>query len=417
MSLIERIHPYQLLFAACVGVTYLNNYELTFAVWTLTLLFTIKQKYSVTILKFCACFAAIYAIATVSAFFNEHTGYNYFRDASYLVKPVLGLLIGYQLCKNDKFRALETVVYTGLLIAIIHLSIIFYSVVAYRIINIHVLREFGGYFSDFEVYAILLLIFAKEFELQFTQKGRWLLLLLIGFSMFLYLSRTNFLQLIIIYFALKGYFRPTPRTFKTMGSLILITLIGYTIIYNMHLERDGKGIEAFLYKIKNAPIEAFKTKINEDDYEDFNDNYRSFENIITVRQVSNEGFWGVLFGKGMGATVDVGREMWTNDGEYIRYVPTLHNGFMTVFLKAGLLGIVFNLLFIILLCRPRKPVDSLTQNLNLMLIGTGVFLILANWVLLGLYLKIDNKSILIGYFLCYVETLRKKHKLSNVETV
>ena len=30
----------------------------------------------------------------------------------------------------------------------------------------------------------------------------------------------------------------------------------------MHLNRNGKGVETLLYKIKNAPIEAFKTKIN-----------------------------------------------------------------------------------------------------------------------------------------------------------
>jgi hypothetical protein len=361
------------------------------------------------------CFVGIFVIAFIVAFFRDQNTYNYIRDITYLVKPILGLLVGYQLCRSHDIKPFQTILYTGLLISSIHLFIIFYSAIAYRIINIHDLRFYGGYFGDFEFYALLIAIFNKELEVPLTKKAKRYILLVIGLSAFFYLSRINFIQFAILYLVMKGYFRLTTRNIIVMGSMLVVLGAGYSIIYNMHLTRNGKGVEAFLYKIKNAPIEAFKTKINKDDYEDFNDNYRSYENLVTVRQVAYEGTSAILFGKGMGATIDLGMEIWTNDLEFIRYIPVLHNGLMTVYLKSGFVGVFLNLAFLYFLYRQRKSDIPLVQNINLFLMGTAIYLLFANWVLLGLYLKTDSKSIIIGFILCYKEIVTRKYLASNAE--
>ena len=407
--------PYQILFALCVLVTYLNIYELTFLVWAITLAISFRKRYSVTIFKYVMCFVGIFVIAFIVAFFRDQNTYNYIRDITYLVKPILGLLVGYQLCRSHDIKPFQTILYTGLLISSIHLFIIFYSAIAYRIINIHDLRFYGGYFGDFEFYALLIAIFNKELEVPLTKKAKRYILLVIGLSAFFYLSRINFIQFAILYLVMKGYFRLTTRNIIVMGSMLVVLGAGYSIIYNMHLTRNGKGVEAFLYKIKNAPIEAFKTKINKDDYEDFNDNYRSYENLVTVRQVAYEGTSAILFGKGMGATIDLGMEIWTNDLEFIRYIPVLHNGLMTVYLKSGFVGVFLNLAFLYFLYRQRKSDIPLVQNINLFLMGTAIYLLFANWVLLGLYLKTDSKSIIIGFILCYKEIVTRKYLASNAE--
>lgn len=406
---------YQVLFALCIGVAYLDIYELTFSVWLFAFLISIRKKYSLTIVKYIACFAAIFAIALFVSFFREFRVYNFFRDISYLVKPILGLLVGYQLCRNLQIKPFYTIIYTGLMIAIIHMIIIFFSAIQHNILNVHELRHFAGYFSDFEIYALVVLVFSKAFEIELSPQKKWLIIAVIGVSSFLYLSRTNFIQFIILYLALKGYFKITKRALIVMTMVVLSSLAGYAIIYNMTLTRNGRGLEAFLYKIKNAPIEAFKTKVDQYDWQDFNDNYRSFETQTTIKQVSYEGTQSVLFGKGMGATIDIGRPMWSNDGGFIRYIPTLHNGFMTVFLKAGIIGVLFNLLFIFYLSRQKKSDILMVKNINLLFVGTAIFLLIANWVLLGLYLKIDNKAIVIGFILCYKEMLIKQQRL-NIST-
>ncbi|MBC8883674.1 hypothetical protein H9X57_10765 [Flavobacterium piscinae] len=104
---------------------------------------------------------------------------------------------------------------------------------------------------------------------------------------------------------MKGYFVPNRRNATILFSLVLAGLVAYSAILYYNPKRNGKGIEAFLYKVKIAPTEPFKTKINTEDYKDFNDNYRSVENINTYRQMRNDGAFSVLFGKGLGSKVDL----------------------------------------------------------------------------------------------------------------
>ncbi|MEN3323817.1 hypothetical protein VP395_08770 [Mariniflexile soesokkakense] len=212
---------------------------------------------------------------------------------------------------------------------------------------------------------------------------------------------------------MKGYFELNIKSIKVISFFLVLGLLGYAAIYHSNPVRQGKGIEGFLYKIKMAPIEAFKTKINKDDWKDFNDNYRSFENILTVRQVTSKGYLTILFGEGIGSTIDIGREVWTNDGSLVRYAPILHNSYMTIFLKSGLIGVFLTFAFIYLLFRQKKSEHLVINSINYLLIGSAVFLILSNWVFMGLYLKLDNKSIFLGFLLCYKELIiKEKLKLS-----
>jgi hypothetical protein len=408
---ITKDFPYQFLFALCVGVTYINIYELTFAVWLLAIVLTIKNKYSFTLLRYILPHFFILVIAFFSFFFYDNTIYDAIRDVTYLTKPIIGFIVGYQLCNSYNCKPYHTIIYTGFSIALIHFGILGYNVVVHRITQMHELRHLAGYFSDFEVYSLILVQFHKQLNINLTQKRFWLLLLIIGISSFLYLSRTNFIQYGVLFFAMKGYLNFNKRAVKVILISVFVSSIGYAFIYNTNPQRNGKGIEALLYKIKNAPIEPFKTKINKDDYEDFNDNYRSYENIIAVRQVSIEGISGILIGKGLGSSIDIGRKMLTNDGTFVRLEPILHNGYMTVFLKSGLVGVFFMIYFLYHLFKQNKSNLESIKRLNLLLIGTALFLIISNWVLLGLFLKLDNKSILIGFLLCFKELTLKQHQL------
>lgn len=405
---ISKNLPYQILFGLCIGVTYFNIYELTFAVWIFTIAITYKKSYSFALLKYISYFVAILGIASISSFFYENSLYESIRDVTYLIKPIIGLLVGYQLCKNYEIKPFETIIYTGVAVAIVHLTIIFHSILIYRILNIHALRQRAGYFSDFEVYSLIIAMFHKQFAIVFTKQRFVLIIVILGVSSFLYLSRTNIIQFVLFYIAMKGYFSLNKKSILIFSLFVAFTLTGYTIIYNMNLSRNGKGIEALLFKIKNAPIEPFKTKVDIDDWQDFNDNYRSFENIRTVKQVSNQGTSAIIFGKGLGATMNIGRKMPTNEGTFVRKQAILHNGFMTVFLKSGLVGVFFLILSLYYLCKREKSNINIVNQTNLVLFSTGLFLIIANWVLLGLYLKLDNKAVIIGFLMCYREMVIRK---------
>lgn len=412
---ISKDFLYQILFAICILVTYLNNYELTFVVWIAVIMFTIKKKYSLTVLQYIFPYIAILIVAFIAWFNYDNTVYEVIRDVTYLLKPILGIVVGYHLCRNANMKVIQTIIYVGLIIALIHLWIIFYTAFVHRVLNIHELRKFAGYFSDFEVYSLVLAIFHKKFNVVFSKQKFYFIVLTIGLSSFLYLSRANFIQAVLFYMVLKGYFILNKRTIIILISFFSAVIIGYTLIYNMNLSRNGKGLEALLYKIKNAPVEAFKSKVDKDNWQDFNDNYRAYENMRTINVVESGGFWAMVRGKGLGSDIQLGQKLYTNDGTVLTKVSILHNAFMTVFLKSGFIGIFFMFYFLRLLLKQRKTKDEYINQLQRILFATAIYLIFDNWVLLGLYLKTESKSVVIGFILCYIEYQIKKQKALEIE--
>jgi hypothetical protein len=409
---INKQNLYPLLFGLCVGVPYLNNYELTFLIWSFAGFITIQRKYSLSILKQVFCFSLILMIAFFSSFFNSFENYAFIRDVTYLLKPVIGLLVGYQLCKNHIIKPFDTAIKVGVLLAIIHIGIVGYGFAFKGFSNIHQIRSYSGYFSDYEVYVIIMVLFAKELGVTLSQRQFYIFLTLLGFSSLLYLSRTNFIQFVILFFAIKGLFVPSKKRLIGLVSFLLAGLLFYSAILYYNPKRNAKGIEAFLYKVKIAPTEPFKTKVNKEDYIDFNDNYRSVENIHTLRQMRTEGNFTILFGKGLGSTVDLNRKVWLGDSE-LRHISVLHNGFMTIYLKSGIVGVFILLVTILLLFRFQKVTNPIGQRINYLLTGTAIFLLISYWVFMGFYFKADTKAILIGLLLAYAERLSKTYEVTE----
>jgi hypothetical protein len=79
-----------------------------------------------------------------------------------------------------------------------------------------------------------------------------------------------------------------------------------------------------------------------------------------------------------------------------------------MFLKSGLIGVFLCFWFIYVLFKNEKATDKTVININYLLVGSALFLILSNWVFMGVYLKLDNKSIFLGFLLCYKELFLKE---------
>lgn len=403
---LPKRYLYQFLFALSMIVPMWNNYELTFAVWVLVFLLTVSKNYSFQILKYASFFVAIFTIAFVVMLTRDYPNYYIIRDITYMIKPILGTFIGYQLCKYNFKHAFETMAVTGVLMGIIHLVTIVYAVVILHATSMNLIRLRSGFFSDFEVYAFVILVFHKRFAIDFSQKKIFWFTVIVGLSSFAYFARTNYIQFLILLLAMKGFLKINRTSLTVIGLIVLFIAASYSAILYINPKRGGPGIETMLYKIKIAPQEAFKTKINAEDWKDFNDNYRSYENIHTVKQMTRNGTATTAFGAGLGSRIDLKREVWLGD-MFLRYISILHNGFMTIFLKSGLLGVLIYIGSILFLFRPVKSNNPILANIGLLLVGTGVFLFFSNWVFLGVYNLLDNKSILIAFLFCYIEMARK----------
>ncbi|MGV1011218.1 MAG: O-antigen ligase family protein [Flavobacterium sp.] len=397
----------QILFIICVVVPFFNIYELSFTVWMFAIALTLKKNYSLEFIKYFSLFFVILLLAIFVGFYYEYRLYFVIRDITYILKPITGLLLGYQLFSKHIKNPFQFIVYAGVSTAIYHLILVNYGIFIGGAKNVREIREYGGYFNDFEVYTLVILLFKNQFNLGFSRKKNSIFLIILAVSSFFYLARTNFIQFIILVIALKGIFVLNRRAIIVIGTTLILVVVGYAAIYYYNPIRNGKGVDEFLYKIKMAPAEAFSTKINRDDWKQFNDNYRSYENIRTVQQLSyNES---LIFGEGIGSQVDLKQKVFLGDMQ-LRFISILHNGYMTVLLKSGLLGLGIYLLSIFFFFRKNNEPTEALKNIHYLFIGTGVFLIVSNWVFMGFYNLIDTKSLLIGFLFAYKNDLKKQLK-------
>ena len=388
----------------CVIVPFFNNYELSFLVWLIASILTIKNKYSTSFLKYLSYFIAIFCLAFFVGLFFNYKLYFIIRDITYLLKPIFGLILGYQLFHNKTKNPFQFIVYAGVAIASYHLFLVVWGILFEGARNVAQIREQGGYFNDFEVYTLIILLFHKQFQLNFTKQKTRIFIGILALSSFFYLARTNFIQFVILFMAMKNWLVLNKRSITILTSLLVFSVVGYAAIYNYNPKRGGSGLDEFLYKIKLIPLEAFATKINRNDWKDFHDHYRSYENVRTVEQLSHNDTY--LLGEGMGSQVDLKQKVFLGDME-LRHISILHNGYMTVFLKSGIPGLLVLFGSIFFFFKKFNSYSEIDTKINLLFLGTGVFLIFSYWVFLGFYNLIDTKTLLIGYLFAYKNHIQK----------
>jgi hypothetical protein len=398
---------YQILYMICVIVPFFNNYELSFLVWLMASLFTIKNKYSVPFLKYLSYFILIFCLSFFVGLFFNYKLYFVIRDITYLLKPVFGLILGYQLFYDKTKNPFQFIVYAGVAIASYHLFLVAWGIVIEGARNVSQIRDHGGFFNDFEVYTLIILLFHKQFKLNFTKQKTRIFISILAISSFFYLARTNFIQFVILFMAMKNWLVFNKRSITILSALFVFSVLSYAAIYNYNPKRGGSGLDEFLYKIKLIPLEAFATKINRNDWKDFHDHYRSYENVRTVEQLSHNN--NLLFGEGMGSQVDLKQKVYLGDME-LRHISILHNGYMTVFLKSGIPGLIILCGSIFFFFKKFNSYSVIDTKINLLFLGTGVFLIFSYWVFLGFYNLIDTKTLLIGYLFAYKNHIQNENK-------
>ncbi|MCU0350599.1 MAG: hypothetical protein MUF43_07190, partial [Flavobacterium sp.] len=224
---VDKNTIYTFLFLLCVGVPYLNNYELTFAVWTFTTAISLRKSYNKYLLYQLLFFSTVLIIATVSAFFHDFKSYDFIRDFTYIIKPILGLLVGYQLARGYLRNPIKTLIVSGFYLAILHLIAVGITILFIGFRDMHLLRFYAGYFSDFEIYALILLWFSNKFQVEFSRRQKVFMLLILLASTFFYLSRINFIQAGILFFALKGFFTLNKRLILVVATGLILVVGGY----------------------------------------------------------------------------------------------------------------------------------------------------------------------------------------------
>jgi O-Antigen ligase len=133
--------------------------------------------------------------------------------------------------------------------------------------------------------------------------------------------------------------RFTPRRVRNYTVFLLGAAFLLALASSMfHSDKVGVLLEAFVQKTANTSSEvdvhSYET------YQDINNNWRGFEAARAAKTYADFGGLDKLVGSGFGTMVDLGFAMKLgNTGESFEFVPLLHNGYMELLVKTGLLGL------------------------------------------------------------------------------
>lgn len=265
----------------------------------------------------------------------DHFGaYRFFRDAFYYVCPFLYWTLGFEFGKAIKD---EDSYWTTLFLASIAaaISVLFYGLIIQS--GFTSLRTFPA--NELTIFAVILYLF-KPNHWYWPENHRGLFHIAVLADLIvivLSLSRTTIICLLImlIIFALKNI----KNFMKVAGAIACFIAFAYVITLFLPVGT----VTQYLDKIQNTFNEVSAGRSSWSDA-DINENWRGYE-VYRAQVALSDGSAGQqLFGFGFGYQLDMGGQSLLVTDDPVG-IPYLHNGYMSVLLKCGIVGLALLIVF------------------------------------------------------------------------
>lgn len=355
-------------------------------------------------LKIIAPVLLLFLLGFIGTIFNSYPIYGFIKDIFHFSKPIVGLLIGFLFYKkiNNFNLFIKTIVYCGLASAIIHFLVLIFMGNIFSG-SVDAIREFGK--DNFlELFALFFLLSYSYFQKEYLLKSRLLtrvIVFILLVSNVLYFSRTMIVVALVLLLSIYGYTVLNKKTIRFLGLFITAIALFYGYLYTVKIERNKPGMEGFLFKVKIAPAELFKTKIDRENHKDLWDHWRGYEakRAYALMQENPSSF---VFGTGFGSLVNLKfKAPLTGEKEGIRYISELHNGYMYVFYKTGSIGIIILFLFFGTLYLALYRKHNNKRMILVFISGIGLVYVFTSLTITGIYNGRDVIIFILGGLLYF----------------
>lgn len=295
-------------------------------------------------------------VACGVVFAGTNTNYEVLKDLWYVLKiaiiVMLGILIGFAESPDPRWLRI-TAIYAA--IALI-LEIILYSVTS-------VSSQTFGFIPPFApVFAVIVYIRSASSQLTKYRTLKWMLTFLILAVLVLTQSRTTWVISVVTWVGAGGTFRSKAKMALSAAALAAAVMVTAPLLPQF----DAQNI-TFLGKIQNSLTElSFTTDY---DMSQITTNWRGFEAARAYETWRTGSVGQQIFGHGMGAATDIGFYYDLSEDYSVRYLPILHNGYLMVLVKYGILGVALFVAFMaspfFLFTRTDDLHTKLVQNIGL----------------------------------------------------
>lgn len=365
-----------------------------------------------------AILALMVLIGSLSTLMKEYEPFDILRDFLHFSKPALLMLAGYLLLRkiNDVNFFFRAIVYISVVFAIKHLIVL--GITEYEKGTIEELRRLAGAGNFTEAMGfVFLIIFFKQKVLNITKATKLVFISIIFVSIVFYFSRTMLFAIGILLLSVYGYTILSRKAFEysVLGVVVAALLFGY--LWTLDLKPEAKGVENFLYKIRNAPAEVFTTPTDYDpnNHKEIFDHWRAYEAHRALSQMKENQF-SYVAGRGFGSLVDLGFKAPIGGEDGLRYIPHLHNGYVYVILKSGFLGLFLYLLILYSIYRMGyKKTESLhVKKINRMISGLGTYYLLSTFVIAGMYNLQEISLVILGCLYALSSKLERETQVNEI---
>jgi hypothetical protein len=346
----------------------------------------------------------IICIGVFTAIFNKPNAYNFIRDLLYFIKPVMLILLGYFISRliNDWKIIFKALIYLGVGYALYHiLHTLFFT--DFSTATVSKIRAVNGLSNIIEIFAIALIVLGNKFpkyNVFLKKRTKHIVLFLLITSFILYFSRTMFVGLVFLILGVLNYLKLNKKGIKYLVLLLVVFIGLYSYLYSVKIDRDGGALESFLYKIKIAPSEIFSPRFNFNNHAELWDHWRAYEAYCAINGL-NEDPINYIGGKGIGAQIDLKFLAPISSEGNTRYIPILHNGYVFILYKTGIIGLLLYLFFLFsLYFQAYKKTKKLENKIYGNLVSaTSLYLMFSSLIITGLYNQQEETVMILGMFL------------------
>lgn len=300
--------------------------------------------------------------------------YYFFRDIIYFIQPTIFIVIGFYLYKEiNSFKCfLQIIVITSTCISLYNMSYILTNPEIFFQLGIGSRYEYNLSNSS-ALLSFVILNYTKKNRYHLFKKYIKLTFIYIAiFSIIISFSRTFYTLLLIT--LIIPYISRNRMVFIMYGASILLVL--FIIFGGLLTEMKGGGNQGttFKSKVMHSLDEMIVRSYNS--HTEINQNWRGYEAYLGLSKYYEGGVYELIFGQGYGAVVIT--PFWVFHGEKLNVLPIFHNGYITIILKSGLVGLFSFFLFLYTLLKVSFKVikeKNHQRQLAGMLLQSSVFII------------------------------------------
>ncbi|HET8886891.1 MAG TPA: hypothetical protein VFM70_11130 [Salinimicrobium sp.] len=277
------------------------------------------------------------------------------------------------------------------------------------------IRQQLGTASYLIIISLILLILSEKYSIEiFPKRIRNGLLVYFTAISILALSRTFLLVFIVLLICGLGLLSFNKYFIRNILVIICTVLIGWWSLSRI----DGMEPYSFIGKLQSS--------LDEVTIQDYNPkqeiiySWRGVEAYKGMQEFKAGSLIEKVVGHGFGKSADIGFEM-TLDGKVFTSISKFHNGYISILLKTGILGVIVYFLFFFQMVWNSLKQDNKanlhSRFINNMIVGISIVyllttIVIAGWLNTGSFIIF---SFLLGYFLKLKKKQNNTFELSDIK--